>query len=123
MNALGTHLLIDLKECNPELLNNVSYIKAAMVGAAEAAGATVLGDSFHKFEPVGVTGVVVVSESHLCIHTWPEYGYAAVDIFTCGKAFKPHDAASLIIERLECTQSSIKEVQRGFLPQLTASPV
>lgn len=121
MNALGTHLLLDLKECNPQLLDNIDYIKEAMVRAAVEAGATVLGDSFHKFHPVGVTGVVVISESHICIHTWPEHKYAAVDIFTCGDAFAPRKAADTIIKRLECADCTITEVPRGFLPELAAA--
>ncbi len=121
MNALGTHLLLDLKECNPQLLDNIDYIKEAMVRAAVEAGATVLGVSFHKFHPVGVTGVVVISESHICIHTWPEHRFAAVDIFTCGAAFAPRKAADTIIERLEAADPTITEVLRGFLPELASA--
>ena len=123
MNALGTHLLLDLKECNRELLDNMHYIKQAMMGAADEAGATIVGESFHKFDPVGVTGIVAIAESHLCIHTWPEYGYAAVDIFTCGTDFKAQRAASLIIERLQCMQPAITEIQRGIISNLSLSPV
>jgi len=92
-----------------------------MVGAAAEAGATVLGESFHKFQPVGVTGVVIISESHICIHTWPEHRYAAVDIFTCGDAFAPRKAADIIIQRLESTDRTITEVPRGLLPELATA--
>ncbi len=120
MNALGTHLLLDLRECDEELLDNINYIEEAMVGAAAEAGATIVGQTFHKFDPRGVTGVVAIAESHLSIHTWPEYGYAALDIFTCGTAFEPHKAAQLIIERIRCVRPSITEVKRG--PLLEATP-
>ena len=121
MNALGTHLLLDLKDCNPELLNDLQYIKRAMIGAAEEAGATIVGENFHKFDPVGVTGIIAVSESHLCIHTWPEHGYAAADVFTCGEDFDPGEAAKILIEKLRCSNPSTREFPRGLLPQQETS--
>ena len=123
MNALGTHLLLDLKECNPDSLNDLPYVKKVMLGAANDAGATIVGESFHKFDPIGVTGIVAVAESHLCIHTWPEHAYAAVDIFTCGRDFKPQKAADIIIERLGCKQPSITELQRGLISESTTIPI
>ena len=117
MKALGIHLLLDLKECNLELLDDLQFIRQAMLGAANEAGATVVGESFHKFSPLGATGIIAISESHLCIHTWPEHGYAAVDIFTCGSDFKSRKAAELIIERLECSQPTITEIPRGLTLQ------
>ena len=122
MNALGTHMLLDLKECNPKFLDDIHYIKQSLIGAANEAGATIVGETFHKFSPLGVTGVVAIAESHLCIHTWPEYAYAAVDIFTCGDEFKPRKAAQLIIDRLECVDPEIKEIERGLIPSLTITP-
>jgi S-adenosylmethionine decarboxylase proenzyme len=94
-----------------------------MLEAAEEAGATVVGENFHKFDPAGVTGIIAIAESHLCIHTWPEYSYAAVDIFTCGKGFRPRKAADLVITLLQCAQPSITEVQRGLILALAPSPV
>ena len=110
--------MLDLKDCNPELLDDLQYIKQAMMGAANEAGATIVGDSFHKFDPRGVTGIVSIAESHLCIHTWPEYGFAAVDIFTCGEEFTPRKAADLIIQQLECSQPTVTEVERGIMLEL-----
>jgi S-adenosylmethionine decarboxylase len=95
------------------LLDDIDYIKEAMVGAANEAGANIVGESFHKFSPRGVTGIVAIAESHLCIHTWPEHGYAALDIFTCGSTFKPQKAAQLIIDRLHCRRPEITEIRRG----------
>lgn len=123
MNALGTHLLLDLKDCNPQLLDDFHHIRQAMLGAADEAGATIVGDNFHKFHPVGVTGIVAISESHICIHTWPEYGYAAVDIFTCGKGFQPQKAADLIIDRLMCERPTVTEIERGLIADLSTTPV
>jgi spermidine synthase len=82
--ALGNHILVEFSGCTPEIMNSVSTIEKGMVDAAEKAGATVINSTFHHFSPYGVSGVVVIQESHLAIHTWPEFGYAAVDLFTCG---------------------------------------
>ena len=106
MNALGTHLLLELRQCNVALLDDLLYIEAAMVGAALEAGATILAKSFHKFDPRGVTGIIAISESHLAIHTWPEHGYAAVDIFTCSTNFEPHKASKVIIDSMGSQESS-----------------
>jgi S-adenosylmethionine decarboxylase len=115
LNALGRHLLLELKDCNRDILNDLNLLKSIMPAAAIEAGATVLGDSFHQFEPQGVSGVVIIAESHLFIHTWPECGYAAVDIFTCGESVKPNKAAQIIIEKLGAKNHTILEIQRGIL--------
>lgn len=113
--ALGKHLLLDLKDCDRELLNNLEYLKEALVSAAEKAGAAVLANTFRQFEPQGVSGIVVIAESHLSLHTWPEYGYVAVDIFTCGSTVKPEVAAEFLIAALKSKSPSIIEVSRGLL--------
>lgn len=121
MNALGTQILLELKQCDREILDDMPYIREALITAAEEAGATIVGQSFHKFEPMGVTGILAISESHIAIHTWPEYAYAAVDIFTCGESFRPHEAADLLIKRLNCKESSLTEIKRGHLAELATS--
>ena len=83
--SLGNHILVEFMNCSPEIMNDVSTIEQNMVAAAQLAGANVINATFHHFSPFGVSGVVVIQESHLAIHTWPEYGYAAVDLFTCGE--------------------------------------
>jgi S-adenosylmethionine decarboxylase len=113
--ALGTHLLIELKECNPEVLKSLEKVRSAMVTAAKKAKATIIDVSFREFNPFGISGIVVIAESHLTIHTWPEYGYAAVDIFTCGDVIKTEIAASYLIKQLECKNPSIMEIKRGIL--------
>ncbi len=115
MNALGRHLLLELKDCEREVLNDLSFLKGVLSAAASKAGATVLGESFHQFNPQGVSGVVVIAESHLFIHTWPEYGYAAVDIFTCGNSVQPGKAAQKLIRELGAKSHTILEIQRGIL--------
>ena len=114
MNALGRHLLIELQDCNREVLNDLNFLREAMISAAVNCGAEVLGDSFHHFNPQGVSGVVVIAESHLSIHTWPEFGYAAVDIFTCGTTVKPEKASETLIEKLGAKNHYSREIQRGI---------
>jgi S-adenosylmethionine decarboxylase len=113
--ALGTHLLVELRDCNPTILKSLESVRDALVSAAKEAKATIVDISFHEFNPFGITGMVVIAESHLSIHTWPKYGYAAVDIFTCGDVIKPEVAASSIIERFECKNPSMVKIKRGIL--------
>ena len=115
MNALGKHLLLELKGCDDGVLNDIGFLREALLAAAGEAGATVLGESFHQFNPQGVSGVVIIAESHLVIHTWPEYGYAAADIFTCGNSVQPEKAAEMLVRKLGSKNHSIIEMQRGIL--------
>ncbi len=115
MNVLGKHLLLELKECNPQLLNDLDHIRNSLLLAAEDLGVHVVGESFHQFSPQGVTGILSIAESHISIHTWPEYGYAAADIFTCGSSFQPLEAAQILIEQFESTDQDITEIPRGLL--------
>ncbi len=118
MHALGTHLLVELRDCNPEILKDLTRVKDALVAAAKEAKATIVDISFHEFNPFGISGMVVIAESHLSIHTWPEYAYAAVDIFTCGDIIKPEVAAAFLIDRFESRSPSIVELKRGILSHL-----
>ena len=115
MNALGKHLLLELKDCDREVLNDLNFLKSMLQTAASEAGAIVLGESFHQFKPQGVSGVVIIAESHLFIHTWPECGYAAADIFTCGDSVQPGKAAQILISKLGAKNHSILEIHRGIL--------
>ena len=115
MNVLGLHLLLELKECNPRLLDDLDHVRRVLYEAAEGVGAHVIGESFHQFSPQGVTGILSIAESHISIHTWPEYSYAAADIFTCGSTFQPRDAANIMIGLLESRSPEITEVRRGLL--------
>lgn len=106
---------MELRECNSRILDNLEKVQDAMVTAAKMAKATIVDVAFHEFNPFGISGVVVIAESHLTIHTWPEYGYAAVDIFTCGDVIKPEEAAAYLINRFESKNPSIVEIKRGIL--------
>jgi len=118
LNALGRHLLLELKDCNPEVLNDLEFLKSSLTETAVQIGATVIGDSFHQFSPQGVSGVVIISESHLFIHTWPEYSYAAVDVFTCGEKVDPMLAVKPLVEKLGSKSSSVIELKRGILQDI-----
>lgn len=113
--ALGNHLLMELRDCNPEILKSLEKVRDILISAAKEANATIIDISFHEFNPFGISGVVVIAESHLLVHTWPEYGYAASDIFTCGDTIKPEIAALYLIKHFECKNPSIVEMKRGIL--------
>jgi S-adenosylmethionine decarboxylase len=118
----GQHILADLYGIASELLNNPITTEQLLVASASAAGATILSSHFHTFgsdhgtEP-GVTGVVLLAESHISIHTWPEFGFAAVDIFMCGDA-QPQRALDMLQAALAATDSRVKTVMRGTVEQL-----
>ncbi len=114
MNALGRHVLAEIHGCNPEVLDDPETVERILVQAAVKAGADVRQVAFHKFSPQGVSGVVVISESHLAIHTWPEYGYAAVDVFTCGDRVNPWEVCNRIVTGFDAQQVQATEMRRGM---------
>ncbi|MGH7321405.1 MAG: adenosylmethionine decarboxylase [Candidatus Rokuibacteriota bacterium] len=116
LHSLGRHLLLELYDCSSEILSSLETVKTALVEAAKRAEATIIDVVFHEFNPFGVSGVVVIAESHLSIHTWPEYRYAAVDIFSCGETLKPAAAASYLVEQFGASRASCVEVKRGVFP-------
>ncbi len=115
MHALGTHLLVELKDCQSDSLSDPEFVRNSMIDAAKKAHATIVDDKFHHFSPFGVSGVVVIAESHLAIHTWPEYRYAAVDVFTCGETLKPEVAAIHLAQVFQSQNPSIHEIKRGII--------
>lgn len=112
-SSLGRHILVEFFECSPEILNDVIVIEESMVAAAKEAQATVINSTFHHFSPYGVSGVVVIQESHLAIHTWPEFRYAAVDIFTCGTSVNPWVSYDFLKKAFEAGHGSAIEINRG----------
>ncbi len=113
MQALGRHVLLELFDCDPEAINSLDVVKSSLVEAAKRAQATIVDVVFHEFNPFGISGVVVIAESHLAIHTWPEYRYAAVDVFSCGDVLQPQVAVDYLVEQLGAGRGSVIEVQRG----------
>lgn len=115
MKELGRHVLAEIYGCDFEILNDLKKVESMMVNAALEAGAEVREFVFHKFSPQGVSGVVVISESHLAIHTWPELGYAAVDVFTCGDTVNPWDACNYLTAHFKAGHMTANEVKRGLM--------
>lgn len=113
--ALGRHILCEAYGCDAEVLNDLDAVQRIMVDAAIVAGAEVREVAFHRFSPQGVSGVVVISESHLAIHTWPELGYAAIDVFTCGETVNPWDACNYLVEQFKAQTTTAQEVRRGII--------
>jgi S-adenosylmethionine decarboxylase proenzyme len=113
--GLGRCLIVELYGCEEGVLDSLSGIEEAMVDAADVAGANIIKTVFHKFSPYGVSGIVVIAESHLAIHTWPEHGYAAVDIFTCGETVDPWKAYDRLVSALKPRNTNVIEISRGIL--------
>ncbi|HWQ09212.1 MAG TPA: adenosylmethionine decarboxylase [Holophaga sp.] len=115
MASLGHHLLAEFSGCDPGKLSDLDFVTRAMLAAAEASGARVVTHSFHHFAPLGVSGVVIISESHLAVHTWPEHGFAAADFFTCGPGVTPGKAVEVLRTALGAATASATRLERGPL--------
>ena len=113
MLELGKHWAVELYDCNPSLLERVGPVEEILVTAAKRCKATIIEVAFHEFNPFGVSGMVIIAESHLAIHTWPEFKYAAVDIFTCGETLIPDQAAEYVAQRFEAARTQIFKLPRG----------
>lgn len=114
MKQLGTHLVAELTGCNAAALDDVDKLCDIFKNAAVIAGATVVNSTSFRYAPQGVSVMVVISESHVSTHTWPEYGYAAVDFFTCGDAVDPKKGLDYIKQQLGATNVDVQEIARGI---------
>ena len=112
--SLGSHLLVELYGCDPDSLKREDCVASAMRTAAVESKATVVDQSFHEFRPYGVSGAVIIQESHYTIHTWPEHEYAAVDLFYCGGTVLVHRAVEVLQERFKPTRIKFLVVRRGL---------
>jgi len=115
METMGRHVISELWGCDFEKLNNLVQIEQIFVEAALRSGAEVREVAFHKFAPQGISGVVIISESHLTIHSFPEHGYASIDVYTCGD-LDPNVAANYIAEALGAETRENVELPRGMGP-------
>ncbi len=111
-NILGQHCILELYDCNEFKLNDEAFLRHTIGLAVKLSGATLLNLITHRFEPQGVTGLALLAESHISIHTWPETGYAAVDVFTCGDHTMPERACEVISRELSARHFSLKSFQR-----------
>ena len=115
MKSLGKHLIVELYGCSSELLNNLVQVEKILIEAVELSKATIVQPVFHHFSPHGISGVVVIAESHFTIHTWPEYGYCALDIFTCGDQIDPDESLQFMKDKFQAKNMSVMEIKRGTL--------
>jgi len=113
-SSIGHHYIVEASGCDPKTIGSVERVQQILVKAAEIAGAHVWSISFSKFPPSGVSGVVVISESHISTHTWPEVGYAALDIYTCGSHVHPEKAVIYAVGAFGAASSHITEITRGI---------
>jgi S-adenosylmethionine decarboxylase len=113
MQAVGRHLILEMWGCTN--LNSVETAERALREMVVALDVTLLDLKVYPFSPVGITGVAIVSESHLVIHTWPEYGYAAVDVFTCGAPRDPERAVAVLRRHYAPEHVTVMEINRGQL--------
>ncbi len=120
---MGHHVILDLHGCPGAALDDLDALRTRLLEAVRLSGATILNDVFHKFSPQGVTGVVVIAESHASVHTWPEHGFAAFDFFTCGARMNAVAAIRHLIEALQPQRFSVREVARGGDERVSLLPL
>ncbi len=116
MKQLGIHLVVDAWQSPGDLLNDPERIRRALVDATIAGGATLIDLCVHQFSPQGVTATATLAESHIAIHTWPEYGYFAADLFFCGSG-DPHQSIRLLKTVFQAQEIRVTELKRGFEPK------
>src|SRR5579862_4023034 len=112
--GVGWQYVLDLHGCTTRHLDDVDWVRETMLQAAAHAGASVVGEQFHRFLPHGISGVVVIGESHLAIHIWPERAYAAIDLFTCSSRLRVEAAAGWLAETFRAASAKIVTIERGL---------
>jgi len=110
----GIHIVLDLYRCKSRILNNPQEIEKVLREAVKKAKANLIDLKVHKFSPYGVSGIAVISESHISIHTWPEVKYASIDIYTCGTKTLPDSACKFLIKKFKSQRPSIIKILRGY---------
>ncbi len=110
---IGTHYILEMYNCPVDVLDNEGLIADAIKTAVERGGLTLLNLATHKFSPQGVTAIGLISESHISVHTWPEFGYCAVDVFTCGSPESAKIAVDHLLQVFKPEDYTIKKVKRG----------
>ena len=110
---VGRHLIVEFFNCDFDVINDEKFLESVLVKGLNEAGGRIIWKFFYKFHPYGVTGVILIAESHLSIHTWPEKGYVAIDIFTCGSKMDPWKAYKRIVEEIKPKRVRVLELKRG----------
>lgn len=117
MQALGRQILVEFYDCDRNVLDDEDLIREILLEGVRRSGATIISDTLHTFSPHGVSGVIVIAESHVAIHTWPEHGYAAIDIFTCGQSIDPWVIQKHLERHFRAQNVSSMELKRGLFPE------
>ncbi len=113
MQYLANHQIIEFNDCEEKRIKDVDFIREIFLEAAKIGNATIVNECFHEFSPYGVTGVLVISESHISIHTWPEFEYVAVDVFSCNNKVRHDKIFKYLKEKLKSQNSSSISINRG----------
>ena len=117
MTPLARHTLLELHACDPAILASSLALRPLLLNAVRAGGATIVSEIFHDFSPHGVSGIIVIAESHVAIHTWPEHAYAAVDIFSCSPTLDQAAMGKCIASALGAARSECRVIERGIANQ------
>lgn len=113
--SLGYQTTVDFYDCDMNIINSVTVIKNILEEAAKIMNLSIVNTTIHEFSPIGISGVIVIKESHIAIHTWPEHKYVALDFFTCNKSFDLEEGIAWIKEQFKSNRIEKKSSQRGFL--------
>ncbi len=115
LGVLGYNIFADMYGCDANLLDSIKYLRRLLKGAADTGNMHIVKVFFHRYYPQGITGLVIVKESHIALHTWPEYAFASVDIFLCGNNSDPYKTLKHIENGLKPSKIIIKSVERGVI--------
>jgi len=121
--SLGVHIILEFFGCDPNVIGRRDYVEKIMAEAAQKANTHTIGTFFHQFKPHGVSGVIVIEESHISIHTWPEYGFAAIDFFYCSDHVDADKALEVLKEGFKPARISRLEFSRGAVKELEAHQI
>ena len=113
MKYLANHQIVEFNDCEESKIDNSDFVREIFLEAAKLGSATVVSECFHEFSPYGITGVLVIAESHISIHTWPEHKYSAVDIFSCGNKVDYNKIIDYLKDKLKCKNFSSTSINRG----------
>ena len=122
---IGSHYILELYQCNMAKLNDEAFVRTIITTSAKVAEAKLINLITHSFRPQGVTGLALLAESHISIHTWPEVAYAAIDVFTCGDHTMPEKACKFLSQEFEAKKFSFKSIDRKIpsgIQSLTRDP-
>jgi S-adenosylmethionine decarboxylase len=117
MDTRGLHYIVEASGCDPQILEDVNKLKEILINAAKVGKMDIRSVHLYKFSPRGISGLVIVSSSHISIHTWPEHGYAAIDVYICGQGSNPEEAIQYILQSIKAKHAHITEIERGIMDE------